>query len=52
METPDRIPFPERIITLWDIAKGVGQVVLHTLFDQIHHDPSPAMSDHWRPPEV
>ena len=39
--TPERIPFPERLVNWYDIAKGAGSVALHFIFDQIRRDPTP-----------
>ena len=35
---PDRIPFPDKLVGWLYIAKGVGEVVLHTLTDQLRHE--------------
>lgn len=40
----EQIPFPERLVTAWDIVKGMGQVVLHALTDQFRHE---GVSEHF-----
>jgi len=42
---------PEKLVTWWDIAKGVGEVALEFLTKQIVHEPKPSESDHYRVPE-
>lgn len=37
-KNPNIIPFPN-LVKWWDIAKGVGEVVFHSIFDQVRHDP-------------
>lgn len=37
-ENKERIPFPD-LVNWFDIAKGVGHFVFHTIFDQVRHDP-------------
>lgn len=44
-EAYGRVPFPDRLVTYWDIAKGVGEVVLHTVTDQFLHE---TPSDHFK----
>lgn len=45
----DRIPFPERLIGWFDIAKGVGQVIIESMFYRHHDEPRPSMSEHYKP---
>ncbi len=47
----ERIPFPDRIVKWTDIAKGVGQVVVESLFYRHHEEPRPSMSNHNHVPE-
>lgn len=28
-----------KLVSWYDLARGVGQVVFHSIFDQVHHDP-------------
>lgn len=42
MERP-QIEFPEKIVNFYDIAKGLGEIVLHKVFDQFQHE---GISDH------
>lgn len=48
---PERIPFPDRIVRLVDIAKGVGSLVLdlvqHSVW-QVRHEPPDYASNHYR----
>lgn len=45
----EQIPFPDKLITWYDLAKGVGEVVLHAAFDLIHHEAKPTESEHYQP---
>lgn len=39
----DNIPFPDRLVNYYDIAKGIGEIVFHKVFDHLQH---PGISDH------
>ncbi len=39
METPDRIPFPDKIVGWFDILRGVGETALLFITDRHHHEP-------------
>jgi hypothetical protein len=39
----------DKIITWYDLAKGVGEVVLHFVFDSIHREAHPSDSEHYIP---
>lgn len=49
---PEQIPFPERVIGWFDIARGIGEVILHAAFDFIHHEAKPTESDHFHETEL
>lgn len=40
---PEQIPIPEKLVSWFDIAKGVGEVVFHEIFDRHHHE---SIADH------
>lgn len=40
-----QIPFPDRLVGWYDIAKGVGEVILHAVTDQLLHE---VPSDHFK----
>lgn len=44
MERGGQIPWPEKVISWLDIAKGMGQLVFHTLTDQFRHE---GVSEHF-----
>lgn len=45
MEKP-QIEFPKGLVNFYDIAKGVGEVMLHAAFDAIHHEAHSSDSTH------
>lgn len=44
---PEQIPIPEKLVNWYDIAKGVGEVILHAAFDVIHHEAHASDSEHF-----
>lgn len=44
METPDRIPFPEKVVGWFDIAKGLGELALEFVTKQFLYE---TPSDHF-----
>lgn len=46
MEAPDRIKFPDKLVTYFDLVKGVGEIMLHAAFDSIHHEAHVSDSTH------
>ena len=37
MGNSEQIPFPDRLINWYDLAKSVGEIVFHSITDQLRH---------------
>lgn len=46
-ENYDRIPFPDKLVNWFDIAKGLGHAAFHLVADQLRHE---TPSDHFTQP--